>query len=88
MDENQTSRRSLAGALSTDKRRLSGVRFYILASLLTLGLTSLQLMTSAQAECIDECEKAYVQCLYNANGDPAMEAICDDRYDECFEGCQ
>lgn len=88
MDKNQTSRRPPAGALSTDKRRLLGVRFYILASLLTLGLTSLQLMTSAQADCLEQCLQAYTQCLYNANGDPAMEAICDDRYDECFEGCQ
>ncbi len=87
MDKNQTSRGSLAGALSTDKRRLSGVRFYILALLLTLGLTSLQPKASAQS-CLDQCLQAYTQCLYNANGDPAMEAICDDRFDECFEGCQ
>jgi hypothetical protein len=84
MDKNQTLPRSLSGDLSTGKRR---IRYRILALLLTLGLTSFQ-MTSAQADCLDQCLQDYTQCLYNANGDPALEVICDDRYDNCCEGCQ
>jgi hypothetical protein len=86
MGKNQISLRSPAGDLSTGNRRLSGSRFYILALILALGLTGFQ-MTSAKADCLDECLKTYAQCLYNANGDPILEAICDDRYEDCFEDC-
>jgi hypothetical protein len=84
MDKNRSSQGAIA--LSTRNLKPLFARLCLVALLLALGLTSLLSTASAQ-ECLDQCLQAYVQCLYNANGDPAMEAICDDRYDECIEDC-
>jgi hypothetical protein len=86
MDKNQTSRGALFGAFSTRNRQLLWARSYLLALFLALGWASFQLPASAQ-NCFQECQRIYVQCLYDAFGDPVMEAICDDHYDACCEDC-
>ena len=86
MDKNRISRGSAFGALSTHNQLLLWARSYLLALFLALGWASFQLQVSAQ-NCLQECQRVYVQCLYNAFGDPVMEAICDDQYDACCEDC-
>jgi hypothetical protein len=49
MDKKQTSQGAHAGVLSTRNRQIFWARFFLLAMLLTLGLTSFQPQTSAQA---------------------------------------
>jgi hypothetical protein len=49
MDKKQTSQGAHAGVLSTRNRQIYWARFFLLAMLLTLGLTSFQPQTSAQA---------------------------------------
>jgi hypothetical protein len=85
MDKNRSSQGAIA--LSTRNLKSLFARLCLVALLVASGLASLLSTASAQQSCLDQCAQAYVQCLYNANGDPAMEAICDDRYDECCEDC-
>ena len=75
--------KTLQGKLVTRNRQRWGARFFILALLLTLSLTSLKLTASAQS-CFEACQQAYAQCLASF---PEDQARCDDRYDACLIGC-
>jgi hypothetical protein len=64
-------------------RQRWAVRFWFLALLLTLSLTSLKLTASAQT-CFEQCQQTYLQCIQSS---PPNPALCDDRYDNCLVGC-
>lgn len=63
-------------------RQRWGARFFLLALLLTLSLTSLK--QTASATCFEECQQAYSECLITFPTDPTR---CEDRLDACLIGC-
>ena len=81
MDKNRNSWGAHGGALPHDNRKLFWARFFTLALLLTLSLTSLRSTASAQS-CFQQCQQQYSQCLAAELG-----LICDIMYDSCIEDC-
>jgi hypothetical protein len=40
-----------------------------------------------QPGCFDRCQQRLSVCLQGAQGDPMLEAQCQDSYDSCGEAC-
>ena len=81
-------RMSLAihASLLSCRKRLASARFVLPALVLALGLTTFQRVVFSQS-CSQACEMAYVECLRGSGENPVPVAVCDDRYDACFEAC-
>jgi len=62
-------------------------RFRVLALLLVLLASGAGGALLAQLTCVFGCERQFVSCVIEANGDPIMEAACQDAYDDCADGC-
>lgn len=86
MEKEQMLRKGRYGALSNSGRNRFGVRYWILMLFMALYLTSLGPNTLAES-CIQECQRVLTQCVNNAQGDPVMEAQCQDNFDDCVADC-
>ena len=67
------------------KKRLSS-RARVLVLLAALLLPNLARTASAQT-CFELCQSALVGCMQAAQGDPLLEARCQDQYDKCSADC-
>jgi hypothetical protein len=77
---------AMHASLLACRKRLAFARLVLPALLLALGLTTFQPMVFSQS-CSQSCELAYVECLRGSGESQVPIAICDDRYDACFEAC-
>lgn len=75
------------GALEAVVGKLSSARYWIVIALIALCLISFKATAFGQVACLNECQQTMSVCLQNAQGDPLMEAQCQDKYDDCTEGC-
>lgn len=64
------------------KKRLLILSLTISLMVLPLAAKSAQ----AQTECVNGCEAQLASCL-NTSRDPVAEAICQDNYWKCVDGC-
>lgn len=64
------------------KRRLAILSLAISLMIMPLAAKPAQ----AQTECLDGCQTALTACMNTAR-DPVQEAICQDNYWKCVEGC-
>ena len=69
----------------SEKKRLSS-RARVLVLLAALLLPALARTAAAQT-CFELCQSALVSCMQAAQGDPLLEARCQDQYDKCGADC-
>jgi hypothetical protein len=62
-------------------------RILVFGFLILLSLTTLAVNTFGQVACFDQCQQQLASCLQLAQSNPLLEASCQDRYDDCIEGC-
>ena len=57
--------------------------------ILVLALCPVSAMSSTPdpVTCFDQCEQSLASCRQAAQGNPILEARCQDIYDACCEGC-
>lgn len=66
---------------------LSSARYWIVMALIALCLMSFNATAFGQVACLDDCQQAMSACLQGAQGDPLSETRCQDKYEECADGC-
>ena len=83
MNKKQTSQRKRSGVIAN----FVSPGFAVSILLLALSLTSLATTALGQPSCFDQCQAQLVQCLQQAGGNPVIEGLCENQYDECIENC-
>ena len=86
LDRKQNLHNERASARSKSIRKRTRTSFLILMLLLSLYFVRGGITTVA-ADCLQQCQVNLANCLLAAQGDPIMEAQCQDNYDRCAENC-
>jgi hypothetical protein len=84
MDIQQTPNNKRSDSRLTTGKRAFSPRFWILAVLMMLCLTT---AASGQFDCLSKCAQQLAACLQSGQGDPIPASICQDNYDACCAPC-
>jgi hypothetical protein len=87
MTGERASKRERVGAASKMSKKPFSFRSWILVLFVTTSLTIPGATALAQAGCFNTCQNGLAQCLQAAQGNPLLEAQCQDNYDSCGEQC-
>ena len=87
MNKKQSPQTARARLLEAFAGKLSSARYWVVAALIALCLISFKATAFGQVACLNECQQTMILCIQNAQGDPLAEARCQDKYDDCTEGC-
>ena len=87
MDKKQTPHTLRVGTPKALLGKLPSARYWIAMALLALCLMSFKDTAFAQVACLNECQQTFIVCFQSAEGDPVSEARCQDKYNDCSDGC-